>query len=114
MMRPHLGVLRPALELSAQDRPGAAGVGPEEAPAMIRGLEPFCWEERLGELGLLSLGKGRLRGELRAAFQYLMGAYKNAGEGLLTRAWSDRTRGSGFKLKRGEIADYILGRNSLL
>jgi len=26
-------------------------------------------------------------------------AYKKAGEGLLTRAWSDGTRGDGFKLK---------------
>jgi len=33
------GVLRPALEPSAQDRPGAVEAGPEEAPAMIRGLE---------------------------------------------------------------------------
>jgi len=43
----------------------------EEAPAMTRGLEPLCWEERLGELGLLGLGRRRLRGELRAASQYL-------------------------------------------
>jgi len=61
------GVLRPALEPSAQDRPGAAGAEPEEAPAMMRGLEPLCWEERLGELELLRLGKSRLWGDLRAA-----------------------------------------------
>jgi len=40
---------------------------------MTRGLEPLCWEERLGELGLVSLGKGRVGGDLRAAFQHLKG-----------------------------------------
>jgi len=31
----------------------------------------------------------------------LKGAYKKAGEGLFTRACSDRTRGNSFKLKEG-------------
>ena len=88
-------VLRPALEPSAQDRAGAAGAGPEEAPAVMRGLEPLCWEERLGELGLLSLGKRRLRGDLRAAASAWRGC-ERAGDGLVTRVWSDRTRGDGF------------------
>jgi len=32
---------------------------------------------------------------------YLKGAYRKTGEGLFTRACSDRTRGNGFKLKEG-------------
>jgi len=45
---------------------------------------------------LCSLEKRRLQADLTAAFQ---GVYKKAGEGLLTRACSDRTRANSFKLK---------------
>jgi len=49
-------------------------------------------------LGLLSLEKRRLWGDLTAAFQYLKGTYKRAGEGLFVMSCTDSTRGDGFKL----------------
>ena len=68
---------------------------------MIRWLEHFPYKDRPRELGLFSLEKRRLQGDLIATSQYLNWAYRKDVEGLFIRAGSDRTRGNGLKLEKG-------------
>ena len=59
---------------------------------MMRGLEHHPSRDRLRELGLFSLEKRRLRGDLIVTFWYVKGAYKWEGSQLFERVDNSRTR----------------------
>ena len=65
----------------------------QRATKMIKGLEHLPYEERLGDLGLFSLKKRRLRGSLINVYKYLKCGSQRDMANLFSVVWGGQDKG---------------------
>ena len=90
-----------------KDRDLLGGVQ-QKATRMLKGLEHLLYEERLSNLGLFSLGKRRLRGDLINVYKYLRRGGKQINEArLFLMVCSRRRRSNGLYLEHRKFRTNI-------
>ena len=80
-------MVRPHLEYCVQmwSTPYRRDMNLLRATKMVQGMEHLSYEDRLRELGLFSLEKRKVQGDLRVAFQYLKGSCKKEWNRLFSK-----------------------------
>ncbi|NXG70607.1 GBRA5 protein, partial [Baryphthengus martii] len=97
------GVLCPVLGSPVQQEQENTTESPREATRMMKGLEHLSWEERLRALGLLSLEKRSLRGDLINISKSLQSGGQLEGASVFSVVPCDMTRGNGHQLEPREF-----------
>ncbi|KAF7253656.1 Disrupted in schizophrenia 1 protein, partial [Varanus komodoensis] len=69
------------------------------ATRFVAGLQGMGYETRLRELGLFSLEKRRLRGDMLATYRYVRGCHMEMGRDQFSPAEEGRTHSNGAKLR---------------